>query len=213
MLTLLGADGSRAGQVVRKSELRKDEVADVIDLRAPRGRIPFAEATSPNAVLSDFYETDYPQIVAAVAMIGRDVESACDAVDEAVAGAWQDGIASSGLSVFAASVRQRAVTIARKGTRRKLLERKAGKRMRAELVIDRDTIDGALTLDVQRVLQTLSPRQREVVVLHYMFDMATANPDHIFRRLSRPSARSMRRPRLRDSARCTDATGAARPAT
>jgi RNA polymerase sigma-70 factor (ECF subfamily) len=157
---------------VRKSELRKDEVADVIDLRAPRSRIPFAEATSPNAVLSEFYETDYPQIVAAVAMVGRDVESACDAVDEAVAGAWQDGIAGSGLSMFAASVRQRALTIARKGTRRKLLERTAGKRMSAELVIDRDTIDGAITLDVQRVLQTLSPRQREVVVLHYMFDMA-----------------------------------------
>jgi RNA polymerase sigma-70 factor, ECF subfamily len=157
---------------VRKSELRKDEVADVIDLRAPRGRVPFAEATSPNAVLSEFYEIDYPQIVAAVAMVGRDVESACDAVDEAVAGAWQDGIAGSGLTMFASSVRQRALTIARKGTRRKLLERRAGKRMRAELVIDRDTIDGAITLDVQRVLQTLSPRQREVVVLHYMFDMA-----------------------------------------
>jgi RNA polymerase sigma-70 factor (ECF subfamily) len=157
---------------VRKSELRKDEVADVIDLRAPRGRVPFAEATSPNAVLSEFYETDYPQIVAAVAMTGRDVESACDAVDEAVAGAWQDGIAGSGLAMFASSVRQRSLTIARKGSRRKLLERRAGKRMRAELVIDRDTIDGAITLDVQRVLQTLSPRQREVVVLHYMFDMA-----------------------------------------
>jgi RNA polymerase sigma-70 factor (ECF subfamily) len=157
---------------VRKSELRKDEVADVIDLRAPRVRVPFAEATSPNAVLSEFYETDYPQIVAAVAMTGRDVETACDAVDEAVAGAWQDGIAGSGLTMFASSVRQRALTIARKGSRRKLLERRAGKRMRAELVIDRDTIDGAITLDVQRVLQTLSPRQREVVVLHYMFDMA-----------------------------------------
>ena len=157
---------------MRKSELRKDEVADVIDLRAPRVRVPFAEATSPNAVLSEFYETDYPQIVAAVAMTGRDVETACDAVDEAVAGAWQDGIAGSGLTMFASSVRQRALTIARKGSRRKLLERRAGKRMRAELVIDRDTIDGAITLDVQRVLQTLSPRQREVVVLHYMFDMA-----------------------------------------
>ncbi len=157
---------------MRRSELRKDEVADVIDLRAPRSRVPFAEATSPNAVLSEFYEADYPQIVAAVAMVGHDVESACDAVDEAVAGAWQDGIAGSGLAVFSSSVRQRALTISRKGSRRKRLERRAGKRMRAELVIDRDTIDGSVTLDVQRVLQTLSPRQREVVVLHYMFDMA-----------------------------------------
>ena len=157
---------------MRKSELRKDEVADVVDLRASRSYVPLAEATSPNAVLSEFYEADYPQIVAAVAMVGHDIESACDAVDEAVAGAWQDGMAGSGLAMFSRSVRQRALAISRRGSRRKLLERRAGKRMRAEPVVDRATLDGAVTLDVQRVLQTLSPRQREVVVLHYMFDIA-----------------------------------------
>ncbi len=134
--------------------------------------MPLAEATSPNSVLSEFYETGYPQIVAAVAMVGDDVENACDAVDEAVAVAWQDGVADAGLEGFSESVRIRALSIVRKGSHRKRLERRAGRRMRAELVVDRDTIDGAVALDVQRVLQTLSPRQREVVVLHCMFDMA-----------------------------------------
>jgi RNA polymerase sigma-70 factor (ECF subfamily) len=157
---------------VKRSEARHDEVADVIDLRASRSRsLPYAEATAPNAVLSDFYEADYPQIVAAIAMVGTDIETACDAVDEAVADAWEGGIARSGQALFASSVRARALANARKGSRRKVLERRAGKRMRAELVVDRDAIDGALTLDVQRVLQTISTRQREVVVLHYMFDM------------------------------------------
>jgi len=157
---------------VGRSEARDADVANVIDLRASRSRsVPYAEATAPNATLSDFYETDYPQIVAAIALVGTDISAACDAVDEAVADAWQDGIARSGQALFASTVRTRALTIVRQGSRRKRLERRAGKRMRAEIVVDRDVVENAVTVDIQRVLQTLSPRQREVVVLHYMFDM------------------------------------------
>jgi RNA polymerase sigma-70 factor (ECF subfamily) len=131
-----------------------------------------AAASTPEAVLADFYEQDYPPLVAAIALMGTDTADACDIVDDAVAAAWQEGAAAGGQELFTSFVRTRALSSARRGVRRRLLERRATRRLREEQREDVDrAIEGALALDVQRVLETLSRRQREVVVLHYMFDM------------------------------------------
>ena len=79
---------------------------------------------------------------------------------------------------FAATVRAHSLKVARKGSIRRRLERRAGKRIGHEYALRREAIDNAVAIDVRRVLDTLSPRQRQVVVLHYMFDMSVDDCAH-----------------------------------
>jgi RNA polymerase sigma-70 factor (ECF subfamily) len=128
--------------------------------------------------LSAFYDTDYPRIVAAIVRTGLDLATACEAVDEAIAGVWRDGGAASGQTTFAALVRARSAKIARRASIRRRLERRAGRRAGHGEGLRGEVVDNALAIDVRRVVGTLSPRQRQVVVRHYLLDMSVEDCAH-----------------------------------
>jgi RNA polymerase sigma-70 factor (ECF subfamily) len=155
--------------------VRAEQDGEVVELR-PRAAA-LLEPADPDALLEAFYEHDYPSVVAAIGLVLGDATAACEAVDDAIAFAWQSGAAASDRPTFTSVVRARAVAIARRGRARRRLERRTSEQLRVEMPAAR-AVDEPLGLDVANVLATLSQRQREVVALHYLFDMPIEQVAH-----------------------------------
>jgi RNA polymerase sigma-70 factor, ECF subfamily len=120
----------------------------------------------------EFFAHDYARLVAAVGLAVGNPDAARDAVDEALARAWElrrkDEIES-----LAGWVRVVAMNVARTEFRRRSAELRATQRMMARTPRDDAMlVDGADAVDVARAMAKLSRRQREIIVLHYFLDLS-----------------------------------------
>jgi RNA polymerase sigma-70 factor (ECF subfamily) len=119
----------------------------------------------------DFYRREYARAVTAVALVTGSVAEAQDAVDEALARAWEQERRERGPDSLAAWVRVVALNLARGRLRRRGVEQRARARLTTVAVVDPEM---EVALDVRTALAQLSRRQREVAVLHYFYDLPVA---------------------------------------
>jgi RNA polymerase sigma-70 factor, ECF subfamily len=113
-----------------------------------------------------FLHTEYPRLVAAVALACGSRPAAEDAVQEALVRAWERSERGQEVDSLPRWVAAVALNLARSGLRRRIAERRARSRMtideRTDPFGDRDD-----RLDVARALEHLPRREREAVILRY----------------------------------------------
>jgi RNA polymerase sigma-70 factor (ECF subfamily) len=115
------------------------------------------------ASLHEFVHSTYPRLVAAVALIAGSRAAAEDAVQEALARAWERSSRGERIDSLPAWITTVSMNLARSGLRRLCAERRARAALMPPTAID-ETTDRA---DLARALRALPRRQREAVVLHY----------------------------------------------
>jgi RNA polymerase sigma factor (sigma-70 family) len=127
------------------------------------GRRPLNDQT-----IREFLETSYPRLVAAVALVAGSRDAAEDAVQEALARAWERSDRTRPIESLPAWVTRVALNLSRSRLRRVRAERRAiGRLPRIETTV----ADDGSRPDVERALAALPRRQREVTVLHYYLGM------------------------------------------
>ena len=119
-------------------------------------------------VFDEFYEHAYGRQVRALALVTGDADVARDAVDEALARAWEQLKRGRVIDVLEAWVRTVALNVARGRFRKQQTEKRAQARLLSLPVVDADS---APMLDVRRALAELPRRQREITVLFYFLDL------------------------------------------
>ena len=116
--------------------------------------------------IREFLETSYPRLVAAVALVAGSREAAEDAVQEALARAWER-TGTEQIRSLPAWVTRVSLNLSRSRWRRLRAEARATERLKP-------TATPPLSEsrpDVQQALARLSRRQREVTVLRYYLGM------------------------------------------
>jgi RNA polymerase sigma factor (sigma-70 family) len=115
--------------------------------------------------IQEFIAADYGRLVAAVALVTGSRVAAEDAVQEALARAWEQSEKGKTIESLAAWVTTVSLNVARTGVRRLFAEQRA--RARLGRPDAHDPADPGTALDVRRALAGLTRRQREVTVLRY----------------------------------------------
>ncbi len=116
--------------------------------------------------LREFVYTEYPRVVAAIALIAGSRAAAEDAVQEALTRAWERSWKAEEIDSLAAWVTAVSMNLARSSRRRRRAERRAVARIAGSI----QTGAGAETtdrVDLRMALDRLSRRQREAIVLRY----------------------------------------------
>jgi RNA polymerase sigma-70 factor, ECF subfamily len=129
--------------------------------------------------IRDFLTWDYPRIVHAMALVCGSLPVAEDAVQEAIARAWERSERGHPISSLPAFVAAVAHNLVRDRFRRLRVERRA----RRELA-DRARAGSTLSrvderTDLVRALAALPARQREVAVYHYLLDWDVVEIAHL----------------------------------
>jgi RNA polymerase sigma-70 factor (ECF subfamily) len=109
--------------------------------------------------------------VAAVALACGSRPAAEDAVQDALARAWERSERGERIESLKAWVTKVALNLVRSGWRRALVERRHRSRARADERLAAPPRPPDDLLDLQRALAALPSRQREAVVLHYYLDL------------------------------------------
>jgi RNA polymerase sigma-70 factor (ECF subfamily) len=122
-------------------------------------------------MIRTFLATDYPRLVGAVTLIAGSPVVAEDAVQEALARAWQRADRGEEFESLRAWVGTVAVNLCRSGWRRTLVERRARRRVLGPVPVDPADVSPEL-IDLRRALDALPSRQREAIVLHYYADLS-----------------------------------------
>jgi RNA polymerase sigma-70 factor, ECF subfamily len=127
------------------------------------------------AAIREFLATQYPRLVAAVTFVAGSRAAAEDAVQEALARAWERSQRGERIDSLGAWVTRVAMNLSRSRLRRLRAEMRARERIVAMAAPERSI--AALTgdrVDVERALAALPRRQREATVLRYYlgFDLA-----------------------------------------
>ncbi|HEX6262251.1 MAG TPA: sigma-70 family RNA polymerase sigma factor [Actinomycetota bacterium] len=125
-----------------------------------------------------FLKEEYPRVVAAIALVGGSRVAAEDAVQEALARAWERTERGESIETLAAWVTTVAMNLSRSRWRRAMAERRAWARLAAVRSDERPAED---VVDLERALRGLSRRQREVVVLRYYLGEDVAGMARILR--------------------------------
>ncbi len=117
-----------------------------------------------------FLATDYPRLVAGLTLVCGSRPAAEDAVQEALARAWERTERGQRIESLTAWVARVSMNLARSGLRRRMAERRA----RTRLVVPDDVVWSSTEdrVDVGRALSALSRRQREAAVLRYYLGMS-----------------------------------------
>ena len=116
--------------------------------------------------LREFVYTDYPRVVAVIALISGSRAAAEDAVQEALARAWERSWQAEEMDSLAAWVTAVSMNLARSARRRQRAERRARARLEGSAQAH-DLPEPADRLDLRRALAALPARQREATVLRY----------------------------------------------
>jgi RNA polymerase sigma-70 factor (ECF subfamily) len=128
-----------------------------------------------DARLQHFVDEDYRQVVATVEFVCGSLATAEDAVQEALARAWEREGRGESIDRLAAWVTTVALNLARSQMRRWRSERKARTRLAP---LQRDLPDAPSAsgdaLAVREALQALPRRQREVTALRYYLGLDVA---------------------------------------
>ena len=117
-------------------------------------------------MIRDFLETSYPRLVAAVALVAGSRDAAEDAVQEALARAWERA-GTEQIRSLPAWVTKVSLNLSRSRWRRLRAEAKAAERLGAAS----EHLQDDPRPDVEQALARLSRRQREVTVLRYYLAM------------------------------------------
>jgi RNA polymerase sigma-70 factor (ECF subfamily) len=112
-----------------------------------------------------FLADRYPRLVAGVALIAGSRAAAEDAVQEALARAWERSDRGERFESLAAWVTRVAVNLSKSRLRRLRVEARA--RERIAHGAGAATVDLDVRLDIEHALAALPRRQREVTVLRY----------------------------------------------
>ncbi len=116
--------------------------------------------------IRDFLANSYPRLVAAVALIAGNHAAAEDAVQEALARAWERGDRGEEFDSLPAWVTRVAINLTKSRLRRNKAEAKANSRMiPGGIAKEEAEPEDAIQLD--RAIEALPRRQKESVVLHY----------------------------------------------
>jgi RNA polymerase sigma factor (sigma-70 family) len=123
------------------------------------------EAPVDDADLREFVYTHYPRLIGALTLMCGSRATAEDAVQEALARAWERSLRGESIASLAAWVTTVSMNLARSGLRRLGTERRA----RALLIAEpEDAATGRDDLmDLRRAVAALPRRQREATVLRY----------------------------------------------
>jgi RNA polymerase sigma-70 factor, ECF subfamily len=113
-----------------------------------------------------FLETSYPRLVAAVTLVAGSRDAAEDAVQEALARAWERA-GTEQIRSLPAWVTRVSLNLSRSRWRRLRAEAKAAERLGAAS----EHLQADPRPDVEQALARLSRRQREVTVLRYYLSM------------------------------------------
>jgi RNA polymerase sigma-70 factor, ECF subfamily len=106
--------------------------------------------------------------VGAVGLISGSHAAAEDAVQEALARAWERSERGERIESLPAWVTKVAVNLVRSGFRRARAERRARERMSQSVLAQQDP---AGRVEMERAMRALPRRQREMVVLRYYLDL------------------------------------------
>jgi RNA polymerase sigma-70 factor, ECF subfamily len=117
--------------------------------------------------IREFLHTAYPRLVAAVGLIAGSRAAAEDAVQEALARAWERSNRGEEIRSLEAWVTTVALNRSRSALRRLRVERRANERI-APLPAEEPSAE---RVDVERAIAALPRRQREVTVLHYLLGL------------------------------------------
>ena len=126
-----------------------------------------------DATIREFLATTYPRLVAGVALITGSRAAAEDAVQEALARAWERSERGERIESLPAWVTRVAVNLSKSRLRRMRVE------ARHRDISDHQVPDGSGTasdtrIDVTRALADLPRRQREITVLRYYLGLNVA---------------------------------------
>lgn len=118
--------------------------------------------------LREFVDGEYQQVVATVALVCGSAAAAEDAVQEAMARAWEKSEAGADIRNLAAWITTVALNLVRSQMRRWLCERRARERLAPlqRSVPDAPSASGD-AYAVRQALRALPRRQREVTALRY----------------------------------------------
>jgi RNA polymerase sigma-70 factor (ECF subfamily) len=119
------------------------------------------------SAIRDFLARDYGRLVGAVTLVCGSRAAAEDAVQEALARAWERSDRGETIGSLAAWVTTVALNLTRSAFRRARAERRARERIRTE---PGPAVPEEL-VDLERALASLPRRQREATVLRYYLDM------------------------------------------
>jgi RNA polymerase sigma factor (sigma-70 family) len=126
-------------------------------------------------VIKDFLQTDYGRLVAGLSLLGWSRPLTEEAIQEALARAWEQSERGEHIESLKAWVTVVATNLLRSWSRRFLAEARAVRRLKG--APDLRPIALGLShsddrMDVVRAIRTLPYRQRHVVVLHYFADLS-----------------------------------------
>ncbi len=116
-----------------------------------------------------FCADEYPYIVNAVALVVGNVDVATDAVNEALARAWNRVRKGETIETLGAWIRVVAFNVGYDHLRRRTLEAKTLHKIAPDET--RAQANYGPSVDMRTALAELPPRQREVTVLHYFCDL------------------------------------------
>jgi RNA polymerase sigma-70 factor (ECF subfamily) len=117
-----------------------------------------------------FLATDYPRLVAGLTLVCGSRPAAEDAVQEALARAWERSERGLRIESLTAWVARVSMNLARSGLRRRIAERRARTRLVPPDEVGWSSPDERI--DIGRALSGLSRRQREAAVLRYYLGMS-----------------------------------------
>jgi RNA polymerase sigma-70 factor (ECF subfamily) len=118
-----------------------------------------------------FLDTDYARLVAGLSLVTGSQHVAEDAVQEALARAWERSLRGESISSLRSWVAVVALNVVRSRFRRLRVERSAkmrlpeGSRQAVSLDASEDR------LDLERALRSIPRRQRDAIVLRYAVDL------------------------------------------
>jgi RNA polymerase sigma factor (sigma-70 family) len=123
-----------------------------------------------------FLASDYPTLVANLALVSGSREEAEDAVQEALARAWVRSEKGDVIVALRAWIGVVALNLARSRFRRLRAERRAteilGSRALTSQRWEEAEPGSDLAMDTRQLVRRLPRRQREVVLLHYFLDLS-----------------------------------------
>ena len=114
--------------------------------------------------IRDFLANSYPRLVAAVALIAGNHAAAEDAVQEALARAWERGDRGEEFDSLPAWVTRVSINLTKSRLRRNKAEARANSRISPGRLANSEPED---TIQLDRAIDALPRRQKESVVLHY----------------------------------------------
>ena len=132
------------------------------------------EGRLDEARIRQFIQEDYPHVVAAIALACGSPAAAEDAVQEALARAWERGERGELIRSPRPWITRVALNLLRSNLRRMLAERRAHDWLAPLLLRDPVETSPHQSVDIRRALAALPRRQREATVLRYYLGMDVA---------------------------------------